>query len=338
MQKNNYSLSIDNPEYFFVNCNGSYIVSAVNFFAKNKCSDDLLLFLANCKLKFLNLDLKETKEISNNNAWRFQLLKLCNSEGIPLFSGNTFLSLMEYVHKNFNINSHYIRNENPILTIEEIIESIVEGSPVIVKIDEYFNPASQYFYKQNHNTHSVLVKGVNYKEKYFEIIDTESKQLYNMEFKYLIDSFKYSIYRKDCIQLNCSNFENKINIEEFAKKYFAEDRIYSELNLFADRLPEYFKEDDPEFLLKGLLFSINYQIVPMLRGRSHLIMKFIDSDKHFDELRNKVNNPYKLWMNLKFLILKKLKLKEGHHTNINEKIQNILDAERRILSEIKSII
>jgi hypothetical protein len=324
MYKTFCNLPISFPDYFFINCHGSYVVSVFKYFAGDQHVDDLLFFMADCKLISLNLDLEHTIETSNRNPWRFQLLRIANSENTPLFSGNTIDEFFEFLEKNFDIKTRRIPGDNPEFAIQQFINSVSKGFPVMINIDEYYNPSNANFFKKVHNIHSVLITGYDSSTRSFKVVDTEFKKPYFFDEQSLKDSLENSIFRKEYIEFSCENYTNKVNKDERSLVFFQEDRVSNHLENFYEYFKKQYISDEYEYIYKSLMFTINYQIIPFIKARS------LNSKLYSSELKEKIELSSKQWNNLRFLILKKLKLNDSSVINLHGVIEKIISLEKEI--------
>ncbi|MED1555679.1 MULTISPECIES: hypothetical protein [Bacillus cereus group] len=335
MNKESFNLSF--PHTLFINCTGSYILSIFDYFSKQKNNIDVLYFLTSYKLKYTPLIVEETKDKYNGNPWGFQLVKVYDKFDNPLFKGDTFIDFLSYLKGNFNILSNVISNREDINIIDYIVIAYQNGKIPIVSIDEFYNPNSPSFYNIKHNSHSILIKGVNYREQTVDVIDTESPSNYNMKFDDLRKCCEYSPFNNYHMVFYCDDYINLVNKGLDKLSSLINEDFINLLRTFINGIKFYDQNHkcDKEFIHNGIHFSILFQIIPFIKMRNDYINSVVHTNtiNGIQELSDIV---FKTWMNLSYIMLRNKHSNQFSLKAPIEFLEKIVEVEKKLYDNLHS--
>lgn len=331
----NHTLNIAFSNFPFVNCFGSYVASAYKYFFPAADPVNLLLYLADCELRYTQLNVQQLME-KYNNPWRFQPLRIYDPNDTPLFSKDTFLSFLSFLEHQYSIYAEIVpHNSPPQLILEKVMEAITNSGVVLLSVDEYYLVSSKRFYYKHHNFHGLILKGFDLSEKYFEVVDSEVYKPYMIPFAQLLDSLHHSIYKKDHYILNHYNDLHRneklltINVDLGWLKH----RLSFPIMLFINDLPSYFEANDIDYVLRGLNFTINFQLLPFLLFRINVLSKlnipsFLKAD---------LDSSIKMWRNISLRLRKRVLTQNADFQHLQPFFQKILELENKIADDIDTL-
>lgn len=269
-------------ETLFIDCNGSYLLSAYSFFLNENNINDFLLYLADCEFVYEN-KYNDIKNVEDKNPWQFQPLKIINSEKQALFENNALLHFINFLKESFNlkINIIYKSNKEDFLK-DYIIKSFNKEKLIIVNIDEYYISNNLSYYKKIHNSHGFLIKELNLMENLVTVIDSESEKNHTVKFDELAQAFNSDFYINYIISINGNDLVNNINYKQTLNSFLNKNRGFSFIQNIIDDLETLFikkkiSNTEKKFHLKRFHFSFLFKIISYVKMRNHLlsIMKLL---------------------------------------------------------------
>lgn len=329
---NEFNRNLTFPDTMFINCTASYVVSAYNYFCDIKSKNDIFYFLLSCDLRYLPIDIRKAREQFNNNPWGFQLVKVYNSDGIPLFQNTSFLDFLLFLEKSFDIKAEVVSNHEDINIIDCIISQFKKRAAVIISIDEYFNPKSERFYNIAHNNHSLLIKKIDYLVEMFEVIDSESSEVYMIDFKDVESATKKSVFNNYHITLLCEKFTNYLEEHEKFIDMLLKKKFPELLKDFSEGISYYFFNYpyNVDYIYKGVHFSILFKIIPFIKMRTDFFSKNIFVKEETYSFIKTTNTLLDLWNNLSYIMLR------GKYNNnysiklVLKRLEDICNLERKL--------
>lgn len=322
-------LSIRNPEFAFVNCYGTHMVTVHSFFYPSRCAEETLLFLAGCNFQY-RAEWPTGEEMYSKSPWAFQPLKLHDTTSTPLFSKHSLQSLLVFQEEHLNIGYERIGpNVESDHVIERVVGAVLQNAAVILSMDEYYNPMNSSYYHVGHNLHSVLVKGFNEEKQCFLVMDTEAPYEYELSFEEVKLSHSNSIYKKDHIVLFVNSGKFGLDYTRFSQMFFERNKLLPALSHYIHDLSKYLPTGDPEFMFKSIFYIVNFQIIPYVRLREHLMVQ----NEEFEQVlwkgsRKQAMQAVNMWTQFKLIIARRLKNKNWEHVNLLERLNSILAYEQ----------
>ncbi|MDT9722451.1 hypothetical protein QVE09_26470 [Paenibacillus sp. ClWae2A] len=333
---NKYFPMLGQPEFFFINCYGSYLISALKYFSNQGDIEDIQLFLNESKPVYKKLDVNVVKERENSNPWRFQPIQLVDSSNTALFTKLTINKLLQFLKNHFNIDYELLDYDNYSHEemLAQIIHRVCNDSLVIVSIDEFFNPINKKYHQKLHNTHAVLIKGVNTHEEYFEVIDIDFNQSYQISFYSLLQSFQY--YQKGHISLQCCGYKRNVVEQKASEKKLINFILSEEIHKLAYDLPGYYASKEIQFINRGLFFNIKFVLIPFAMSRLQMV-KILRTNGIIGlaELEDLLSQANRFWENMHFIMIRKLVSKDTDTDLIIAKYKEISEIENDISRYIR---
>ena len=325
LQRSNISLAT---------CSGCYYVDAFNYFADESSLNEILLYLVNCRLEYAPSNFKALQDRDNGNPWYYQPLRLATPFDKRFFGPADLRKFIEFLGANFGITLTFGEcSEDEI--IKRVEDQLKNRSIIVVMIDEYFNPHSKIHYKTNHNHHSLMVKGFCSATKELEVIDTEASGTYVLTFDDFLRSFK-----RNFKVLNCERFVKRIDYNKMFEQYLNNIQDCSIFKKFEKEVMCRLTEEaaDLEYYLRGINFSITFQILPIVRMRCLLVEKLLSLINHdLQGLIESAQNIVVRWRRLSFIILRILHRKAWIFDEIERELHSLFQQECNINDKLSNI-
>ncbi|SDF91324.1 hypothetical protein SAMN04488542_12044 [Fontibacillus panacisegetis] len=324
---------VTHPAAPFANCFGSYFISCCNFF-RPSLTEDMILFLSSCNLKFFSLDYYYINQKFSGNPWGWKPLRICNSNGVPLFDEESaFYECIDFMRNTLGVHTE-IKAYGEKTIVEAILEFLSLGRLPIVFIDDYYNSNSEK-YLQKHNPHGILVIGAISEFQKFRVLDMDVEKAYEISFDEVVRFIPttYSNFLSaSFLSLYAGDPPVTVDYKGFYKQYLSKEKnIYKEIELLIQDMEHHFsKSGNIDYFAKGYHFTILYNIVPMARLRLHLINRVVKND----EERILSEKVFQDWISLSNLIINSVKSSDFAPTVIGM-ARSILDEETKLERQIR---
>lgn len=324
---------LQRPSTLIATCRTSYLVSAYEYFAPSKYKDDFIFLLAYCTLRFCDLDLNTMKQLFNNNPWAYQQLRLFTKNNF-LFSDERSLEDVGNFLRLFNMSIiRYEQTETSCL-MDSIKKQLSLNKVVIVAINEFHNPHNPNYFHKGYNKHYLAIQSMNSKEKTVEIIDTEQPVPYQFSFDDLIKAFENSWYA-----ISCEQYKYQVNLQDIFHQYQNHHCDNQYLDKFYTRLKYDLSAVEPiekDYFLRGYLFCITYQIIPVAKLRLILFQRLYSlspTTNHFIMLLEEL---YQEWDNIRLSFVKSVYINQVS-AKLLHRIYALIEKEKAISKSIKNL-
>jgi hypothetical protein len=322
------------PSTLLATCRTSYFVSAYEYFASHEYKDDFIFLIANCPLKFCDLDANIMKKQYNNNPWAYQQVKLFSCNNFLFSDDRSLDEICDFLHL-FDIDIMRYELEEKSVLIDAVIEQLSLNKVVILSVDEFYNPHNPNYYQKGYNKHYLGVRSIQPMKQTIEIIDTEQSTPYYLSYDDIFIAYENPFY-----VISCGKYKNQINLQEILKKYRSHHCDDQYLDHFIIRIKQdlfTFKSRDINYFLRGYLFCVTYQIIPVVKLRWILFKRLYAKSQSIGNLLLILEELYQEWNDIR-LILVKCVYTNCIKTHFLNHLSILIDKEKSILKSIKDLI
>ena len=321
----------------FLDCFGNNLLSIYDYCSPSDYSDDIFLFLSQCKLKYRYLDLDEVKEQHKNDPWHFQQVSVEYKPGIEIFDRNTYQHALDFIKDSFNINSSVDRYSNYNSLIELVNNKDNKYQLIAVDVDEFHLPYREKFYQKANNSHMILIKELALNGESFKVVDSNFSKDQTIQLSQLEKACKSE--NGVIIIIECGHYINRLNYQDLYLKMQEKSMSIEWLECLLDNLNQRFEYlvKDELFVSEGICFAIVYKILPMMKMRWYVLQK-VNAKSELNNIVNKAEKLFHDWKGLSYTLLMRHKRGKISLKYLTDKLDQFIVKEKELLRNIASLV